>query len=417
MSKGNTQHTDDIFKQKFEEFNIEPSKELWDNIEKSMAREKRKKILIISSIGIAASLLLLLIPSWFFNKSSFNERNNLYTKTNKYTTIEEDKSTKVESPNYKKKKNNSNINIREIKDVLLSQKSIKDKKSNKQQSQTRTIIIPFDGLRNNDLLTLNNEITIPTYLKENKELERIRKNIYLLQRSKETIKIQTKIQLNVGKSRTTDISTTDNLYRNLNISKNEFTDPKISSSNIIKSAVKIKNDFGINLEIPIKNRISLLTGVKYLSFTDDKDKTNTTNAVLGPIKDINEIIGGVKYKFIKEVKQEFSNIEIPIALKYYIINRKFSVYISGGVGLNLLIDNNADIILSDDSKYKSETEDLASLSWSGLIGFGVSYNINKTFYLSVEPHFRHYFNSLNKNNSYSIKPNISNFSFGLGFRF
>ena len=65
MSIGNEQHTNDIFKQKFEDFNIEPSPQVWSNIKDSIAREKRNKIIIISTVSIAASLLLLLLPQVF----------------------------------------------------------------------------------------------------------------------------------------------------------------------------------------------------------------------------------------------------------------------------------------------------------------------------------------------------------------
>ncbi len=269
----------------------------------------------------------------------------------------------------------------------------------------------------NNLLAINNNINMPSKIEENRDLEKIRRNIELINRSNKSNKIQPKIQFNFGQSKTNNSSNSINPEAITKFALGEFASLQDRSSVVKRSSVKINADFGLNIEIPICKKMSLVSGVKYLSFTNDKGKSESQIATLGPIEKIDEIFQNIGTNKINDINQSFSNLEIPCNLKYYIINRKFSLYLTGGVGINFLINNNAKISLTDGTKIKSKTEDLSKLSYSGLVGLGISYNINKSIYLSIAPHFRHYFNSLSKNKEIIIKPDIFNVSLGLGFKF
>lgn len=410
MSEENKQNTNDIFKQKFEDFNIEPSPQLWTNIENSLIHRKRNKLIIISTISVAASLLILLIPNWFSTTTNYSKEiisslpekeSNIYNNT--------------KTSNYKPNDINNSIKpiARNIVTHTKIAKNISLKKTSKNKI-TRTIIVPPDTPSSRYLLALNNHILLPTIINRNDDLEKIRNNIDIMKRSEKQAKEQPKIQLNFGHSRSGSNSNNVYSYLRSKFSSAEFSSLENELGSERKADVKINADFGLIFEKALNNKVSIISGVRYLSFTDDKETIDAPIATLGKIKEMNEIINNIEDNTINKINQKLSYLEIPIHLKYYIIKKNFSLYLKGGVGLNFLIKNNADIFLSNGETHKSKTSEISKLSFAGNVGIGISYNINKSIYFTIEPHFRHYFNSLSTNKDIKLKPDLTNISFGLG---
>jgi HAMP domain-containing protein len=136
--------------------------------------------------------------------------------------------------------------------------------------------------------------------------------------------------------------------------------------------------------------------------TNLEDKTLASNAVV--VSDA---------RFI----QNFEYIEIPLYLRYTLIDSKFDVEMVGGFSSNLLVGNQT---FMESSAGKSEigtTKDMESMSYSGTLGVGLKYGLSKRIYLNVEPRVKYYLNSLNSNSSVTYKPYTIGVFTGLSYEF
>jgi hypothetical protein len=105
-----------------------------------------------------------------------------------------------------------------------------------------------------------------------------------------------------------------------------------------------------------------------------------------------------------EFSQVFDFIEIPMYLRYKVIDSKVDIDILGGVNAGLVVGNNAYLDNGYGTQNIGKTEDVSSLNMSGTIGVGVNYALGKHFSLAVEPRFNYYLNSINRNPAVEFRP-------------
>jgi hypothetical protein len=105
-----------------------------------------------------------------------------------------------------------------------------------------------------------------------------------------------------------------------------------------------------------------------------------------------------------EFSQVFDFVEIPMYLRYKIIDSKVDIDILGGVNAGFVVGNNAYLDNGYGEQNIGKTEDISTLNMSGTIGFGVNYALGKNFSLAVEPRFNYYLNSINRNPAVEFRP-------------
>jgi hypothetical protein len=102
--------------------------------------------------------------------------------------------------------------------------------------------------------------------------------------------------------------------------------------------------------------------------------------------------------------QYFEYLEIPLVIKYKLIDKKIDFIVLGGINTHFLIGNNL-YIESDDINGKfSENVTVNNVNYSSSVGIGMEYPIMSKLLLNVEPRFKYYINPLVKNPSYNIHP-------------
>jgi hypothetical protein len=95
------------------------------------------------------------------------------------------------------------------------------------------------------------------------------------------------------------------------------------------------------------------------------------------------------------LRQNLSYLELPIILRYKIVDKTLDFNIIGGVSYNMLLNNSVYTIV-DGGKYPiGETDGLNILTVSSSLGMGMEYNLSKKFSLNLEPTFRYYLNPYN----------------------
>ncbi|KPK83970.1 MAG: hypothetical protein AMS27_11290 [Bacteroides sp. SM23_62_1] len=118
-----------------------------------------------------------------------------------------------------------------------------------------------------------------------------------------------------------------------------------------------------------------------------------------------------------EIIQNFDYLEVPMIVRFKLLDRKLDFNLLGGLSTNFLIGSNA-YFLDDGSKEKiGKTTDIKSVNYSSIIGMGLEYAISKRLNLNLEPIFRYYLNSINKSSAVSSHPYSVGLFTGLSFYF
>lgn len=107
--------------------------------------------------------------------------------------------------------------------------------------------------------------------------------------------------------------------------------------------------------------------------------------------------------------QSFSYLELPVTLRYKVIDKTIDINLIGGMSYNLLVHNSVYTTVNG-SKYPiGDTKGLNALSLSSSLGMGMEYNFSSKLSLNLEPMFRYYLNPFNVSSGSIIHP----YSFGI----
>lgn len=107
--------------------------------------------------------------------------------------------------------------------------------------------------------------------------------------------------------------------------------------------------------------------------------------------------------------QNFSYIQMPLTVRYKLLDRNIDFNLLGGVSYDFLVGNTA-FAKTDGGKFPiGSTEGLNTLMFSSSVGMGMEYNFSEKISLNLEPTFRYFLNPFNNAAGTSIHP----YSFGI----
>jgi hypothetical protein len=142
----------------------------------------------------------------------------------------------------------------------------------------------------------------------------------------------------------------------------------------------------------------------------DRVLTRFTNDVFDPNKAHLSYINSSLY-------QNFSYLEMPVILRYKLIDKSIDFNLIGGLSYNLLVNNSVNTII-DGNKYNvGKTAGLNQFMVSSSVGMGLEYNLSKKFSLNLEPTFRYYLNPFGETYGLKIHPYSFGVFSGLSYRF
>jgi len=102
--------------------------------------------------------------------------------------------------------------------------------------------------------------------------------------------------------------------------------------------------------------------------------------------------------------QSFEYVEIPLYVRYVVLDRRFDIEMMGGFSSNLLVDNPTYMENSLAQSLVGKTQDMQTLNYSSTLGVGFKYELSRRFFLNLEPRVKYFLNSLNSNESVTYKP-------------
>jgi hypothetical protein len=138
--------------------------------------------------------------------------------------------------------------------------------------------------------------------------------------------------------------------------------------------------------------------------------TSYTNDVFDPVKANLSYISSTLY-------QDMSFLELPVIVRYKVVDRKIGLNLIGGMSYNFLV-NNSVYAVSDAGKFPvGSTEGLNTVSLSSSLGMGMEYKLSNSLSLNLEPTFRYYINPFNSGNSTGLHPYSIGIFSGVAYKF
>jgi hypothetical protein len=115
--------------------------------------------------------------------------------------------------------------------------------------------------------------------------------------------------------------------------------------------------------------------------------------------------------------QSLSYLELPVIIRYKIVDKTFGINLIGGVSYNLLVHNSVYTTI-DGGKYPvGDTKGLNPLTLSSSLGMGMEYNFSEKLSLNLEPTFRYYLNPFSVNTGTFLHPYTFGVFSGVTYKF
>jgi hypothetical protein len=142
----------------------------------------------------------------------------------------------------------------------------------------------------------------------------------------------------------------------------------------------------------------------------DRVITKFTNDVFDPTK--------AKLSYINNsLFQNFSYLEMPVIVRYKLIDKSIDFNLIGGLSYNLLVNNSVHTVI-DGSKYNiGKTEGINPFMVSSSLGMGMEYSLSEKFSLNLEPTFRYYLNPYSNIQGIKTHPYSFGVFSGLSYKF
>lgn len=116
------------------------------------------------------------------------------------------------------------------------------------------------------------------------------------------------------------------------------------------------------------------------------------------------------------INQNISYYEIPLELKYALLNKKIGVNLIGGFSTLLLGNNEVFVEAGDFNEILGEANNLSTMSFTTNIGLGLNYSFSKKLMFNIEPMFKYQLNPYT-DSSVDFKPYYVGIYSGLSFKF
>ena len=117
------------------------------------------------------------------------------------------------------------------------------------------------------------------------------------------------------------------------------------------------------------------------------------------------------------IRQHLDYLEVPLNLRYTVVDRSLEVQLVGGMSTNLLINNYVTMETADGTTEIGYLTNIRTVNYSGNAGIGLVYHLMDHFSLSLEPRFRYFLNSVNDDSLPSTRPYTFGLYTGLNYRF
>jgi hypothetical protein len=118
-----------------------------------------------------------------------------------------------------------------------------------------------------------------------------------------------------------------------------------------------------------------------------------------------------------QLLERLDYLEIPLILRYRVLDRKLNLYISGGMSTNILINNNVFVDNGSDIVKGGAILMARPVNYSSIMGLGLGYQINRNLSIGFEPYFKYFLQSYTTSSQISSNPYALGVFTGVIYRF
>ncbi len=118
-----------------------------------------------------------------------------------------------------------------------------------------------------------------------------------------------------------------------------------------------------------------------------------------------------------EIQQSFQYVEVPVLLRYKLIDKNIDFNIIGGLGANFLIGNDVYLKYADNKEVIGKTDGVSSVNYNGTLGFGIEYPLMDRIKIRLEPSVKYYLNEINSSSSVESHPYSIGIYTGINYSF
>lgn len=421
-----------LFRNGLKDYEVLPPVEAWNNI-LPVIRKRQRPVVLLRSAALVAVLLSLSFMAYRWSRELSTSFQNPVLALNEKT---------VEAP--AKVKNTGNRGKTSVAGNLTKKTDLKNQKSEQPVSagfsrDSNIQLSVLNMLTEEDYMINDDNLNIPVIIQP---VPRFTYNADNLNTSTETISKAYYEEQKVKINRWSVTAMASPTY---------YLKPELSSTGISKQISsseqsRISYSGGVSLAYKISNKLSIQSGLYYssignevdginsfagfteynytkgdhnfevltssgkiytdnadvflLDYSGDRVLTRYTNDVFDPTKANLSYINNSLF-------QSFSYLEMPVILRYKLIDKVVDFNLIGGLSYNLLINNTVNTVV-DGSKYNiGKTAGLNPFTVSSSMGMGIEYNLSKKISLNLEPTFKYYLNAFGdipgmKTHPYSI---------------
>lgn len=467
------QNIDELFREKLLNFEQKPPTYLLENILAKAAADRRKKKIILWRVaGVAAGLLLAFIAGWQMNylNNPMTGKSSEITKTEIQDVktgidVQKSETTGIQGHDKLLVLSTDLGSIQAEENITAKTKAAKqprirfDETVEKSQGEESPVLKTMQRLEQRFKTNIYSALALmemKTSVTE-KELEALTIDQQIMKQNQE--------MLMAKKSESDKARWIVGALVSPEYSVSRSSHSKTYASNMLNAASTNPVDLGggISVEVKTGKRWSLQSGVYYSAlgqssgnsyhssgtdqmFAADPTRISeyfNTNVSIDPGSNrmlMNSTAGVIEFSGIPNgieigtnledkglatnvvvseasFTQNFEYIEIPVYLRYTIIDSRFDVEMLGGFSSNVLVGNQTFMETGSENNLIGKTRDMQSVNYSGTLGLGLKYGLTKRLFLNVEPRIKYYLNSLNNSESVTYKPYTIGVFSGLSYQF
>ncbi|MCD6201565.1 MAG: outer membrane beta-barrel protein [Bacteroidales bacterium] len=118
-----------------------------------------------------------------------------------------------------------------------------------------------------------------------------------------------------------------------------------------------------------------------------------------------------------QLKQELEFVEIPLLLRYKVIDKTMGLNVIGGIGTSVLVKGQTSVISDQGTTLIGDLYELQKTNFNGTFGLGLSYSISTSLRLRLEPVVKYYLNPVYRSPEISTHPYSIGIYSGMSFYF
>jgi len=454
-------HIDQVFRDKLVDFEKTPPAFIWENLQEKLVRQKRKKVLLYWRLGgVAAALLIAFWAGWQFRSTTVSRTpvvaETMHEQPTQPATTEEPAQSGIssaasassEEPVLLAEKAGTRkfVPAETVKYSARSQSALSSGSETETSGFIHSIKTILDSPDTGTRMLAGHKKAEQKVLLSPEDIRIIEQNEALLAMNSENGNRQ-KWRVGAAVSPVYSVNQTSqsNQYASTMAKPDGNTDLNIAG--------------GISFEYKTHKKWSFQSGLYYSKLGQSYSNSsgsgkyadaagpyeyfttplNSVNGVLemnsvAGVMQINKIPssvqleGSLDYGNLNSVystvlvsstgfDQNFEYLEIPLFVKYQLIDSKVGVQLLSGLSTSVLVGNSVYMETGGTREKVGKTTGMAAMNYSGILGVGLNYALSSKLYLSVEPRFKYYLSSLSENSDITYKPYTFGIYTGISYSF